>query len=177
MPGGRGAPLLPEEAAAVNDAVSVATRYLSERNRRYIERFGAVEGDDDDDLATVCIDDRDCVFVYDEGGVAKCAIERAYFNGETDFRKPLSCHLFPIRINELFGGSYLRYEKIQQCTPALVNGARQDVPLYRFLEEALVRAFGRSFYDQLAEAVEEHWPELKRKTPPAEPEKGPITEQ
>ena len=150
MPGGRGAPVLDSEVEQIQQAIPAALPYLPPEHSRAIEALGAVEGEPGD-YATTCLDERDCVFVYRQEGVAKCAIERAYFNGETNFRKPISCHLFPIRVEELFGATYLRYEKISECRPALLNGRKHGVPLYQFLEEALTRAFGPEFYAQLAE--------------------------
>jgi hypothetical protein len=152
-PGGRGAPLADEEVELVNAAIPAALPYLSERNRAVIAAQGAVEGTSDN-YATVCIDNRDCVFVYYEGEVAKCAIERAYFNNETSFRKPISCHLFPIRSAELLGGNYLHYERIPECEPALRRGKREKIPLYKFLKEPLVRAYGEEFYDELVASIE-----------------------
>ena len=150
MPGGRGAPVLDSEVELIEQSVAAALPYLPPEHAIAIATFGAVEGESGD-YATTCLDERDCVFVYREEGIAKCAIERAYFNGETSFRKPISCHLFPIRVEELFGATYLRYEKISECRPALLLGRKQGVPLYRFLEDALTRAFGPEFYAQLAE--------------------------
>lgn len=149
MAGGRGAPLEDAEVSLVQEAVQAALPYLSERNRTVIETRGAVEGRPGD-YATRCIDRRDCVFVYYEGDVAKCAIERAHFNGESAFRKPLSCHLFPIRIDHLFDADYLRYERIPECDPAIANGAARAVPLYVFLKEAITRAYGEQYYAALA---------------------------
>src|SRR3954469_4754917 len=88
MPGGRGAPLDEAELALIEEAIPASLKYLSERNRSYIEKHGAVEGRPGD-YATRCINRRDCVFVYYENEIAKCAIERAYFNKEVAFRKPL----------------------------------------------------------------------------------------
>jgi hypothetical protein len=153
MPGGRGAPLDDAEVELVDDATPAAMKYLSDRNRSIIERHGAIEGRSGD-YATRCIDDRDCVFVYHENDIAKCAIERAYFNKEAAFRKPLSCHLFPIRISHLFDGDFLRYERIDECDAALANGAKKGVPLYRFLKEAITRAYGEEFYNELAARIE-----------------------
>lgn len=150
MPGGRGAPLLDSEVELIEQAIPAALPYLSPEHSLAIAAFGAVEGEQGD-YATTCLDERDCVFVYREEGIAKCAIERAYFNGETNFRKPISCHLFPIRVEELFGATYLRYEKINECRPALVKGRQQGLPLYQFLQDALTRAFGPEFYAQLSE--------------------------
>lgn len=153
MPGGRGAPLEEAEVAHIERSTDAALPYLSERNRRTIAAMGAVEGSPGD-RATRCIDNRDCVFVFYQGEVAKCALEQAYFDGKSAFRKPLSCHLFPIRASELFGGEVLRYERISECRPALVNGTRQNVPLYIFLKDALVRAYGRKFYRELVRQIE-----------------------
>jgi hypothetical protein len=153
MPGGRGAPLADEEVTLIEEATPAALKYLPERNREVIRRQGAIEGGHGDH-ATRCIDDRDCVFVYYEGDVAKCAIERAYFNGEASFRKPISCHLFPIRSTEMLGGHYLHYERISECAPARRNGEREGILLYRFLKDALVRAYGEEFYNDLVATIE-----------------------
>ncbi len=153
-PGGRGAPLADEEVELIREAIPAALPYLAERNRRIIGLTGGVEGVPGD-YATVCIDQRDCVFVYYEKDVAKCAIERAHFNGETPFRKPISCHLFPIRVNELFDGTYLHYEKISECRPAVANGEKKGIPLYKFLKDPLTRAFGPEFYAELVARIEE----------------------
>jgi hypothetical protein len=152
-PGGRGAPLSDEEVAFIAEAIPVALPYLSERNQRIITEGGGVEGTPGD-YATRCIDNRDCVFVYYEGDVAKCAIERAYFNGETSFRKPISCHLFPIRSSRLLDGDYLRYERIPECAPGRKRGEQEKTPLYRFLEEPLTRAYGKKFYKGLVDSIE-----------------------
>lgn len=157
MPGGRGAPLGESEVAEIEAAIPHALKYLPERNRRIIERDGAVEGKPGD-YATRCINNRDCVFVYYDNDVAKCAIEKAHFNGEVAFRKPLSCHLFPIRIDQIFDAGYLRYEKISECSQALENGERKGVPLYRFLKDALVRAYGKKFYNELVAQIEKKEP-------------------
>ncbi len=153
MPGGRGAPLEDDEVQLLNDAIPAASKYLTERNRRIIASQGALEGRRGD-YATRCIDQRDCVFVYYDEGAAKCAIEKAYFNGEVPFRKPISCHLFPIRISKVFDMDYLRYEHISECNPALKNGKTAGVPLYKFLKEALVRAYGEEFYAELLQEIE-----------------------
>jgi hypothetical protein len=153
MPGGRGAPVDDAEVAFVRESVDAALPYLPERNREIIRTLGPLEGRSGD-WATRCIDNRDCVFVYYDGAVAKCAIERAHFNGETPFRKPISCHLFPIRVTDVLGGAYLRYEEIPECEGALKNGEKKGIPLYRFLKDALTRAFGKETYDALVEQIE-----------------------
>ena len=147
MKGGAGAPLADEEVQMIKDAVAPASKYLAVESLRVIAEQGVVVGEKGD-YTTRCIDDADCVFVFYENGAAKCAIERAYFNGETSFRKPISCHLFPARVAD-FGGPYVYYEEIPECRPALENGREQGVAAYTMLEESLVRAFGKEWYASL----------------------------
>lgn len=148
MPGGQGAPLEEAEVQLVRDAEKAAFPYLPELNRLVIEIEGSVEGDEGN-RTTRCIDDRDCVFVYYQGDVAKCAIERAWLEGKSEFRKPLSCHLFPIRVDDLFGSHRLRYERISECKPAVERGKEEGIALVDFLKEPLIRAFGEEFYAEL----------------------------
>lgn len=153
MPGGRGAPLTDDEVDHITRATPAAMEHLDERKRSIIEAEGGTEGEPGD-YATRCVDDRDCVYVYYEESVAKCAIERAWQDGKVDFRKPLSCHLFPIRIHELFDTPYLHYERIDECRPAIARGKKEKIPLYQFLREPIVRAFGEEYYEELRRAAE-----------------------
>lgn len=147
MSGGAGAPLLESEIADLRSAVSAALPYLPERSRVWLAEHDPVEGSRDD-YSVACLDDADCVFVYYEGAVAKCGIERAYHNGQTAFRKPISCHLFPIRVAQ-FGGPYLHYEMIAECEPGRANGEARNVLLVESLREPLVRAFGEHAYARI----------------------------
>ena len=88
-----------------------------------------------------------------EKGSAKCGIEAAYNAGAIDFRKPISCHLYPIRIDKLLRGERLRYEEIEECEPGRKRGVTEQIDLVRFLEEPLVRAYGRPFYDELVARI------------------------
>lgn len=140
MEGGAGAPLRNDELDSIQASVEAALPYLSEQSARIIREKGWLIADGDG-LATRCIDDRDCVFVFYDGDVAKCALERAYFNGESTFRKPLSCHLFPVRVAD-FGGDYLYYERIEECTPALARGEATGETVLTTTQSALERAYG-----------------------------------
>lgn len=140
LPGGRGAPLEDDEVIEIRKAYPYAKEYLSALNVSTIETLGMVEGTSGN-YATVCIDRRDCVFVYYEGDVAKCSLERAYVEGKTDWRKPLSCHLFPIRTSS-FGQDSLRYEQIAECKSGREYGRKHKIRLYEFLIEPLTRRFG-----------------------------------
>ena len=89
--------------------------------------------------------------MFYEKNVAKCALERAFHNGESDFRKPLSCHLFPIRVAN-FGGPYLHYEQIEECEPGREMGARLGIPLVESLKDPLIRAYGERTYERIRAA-------------------------
>jgi hypothetical protein len=147
FPGEFGAPVLDEEVPLLEQSLEVVKKYLSKKSLDIIDKNGVVEGFAGA-YTTVCIDKKDCVFVYYDGVVAKCSIEKAYLEGELNFRKPISCHLFPIRVKE-YGGIYLQYEKISECKPALRNGADSGVMLHEMLREALTRAYGKEWYKKL----------------------------
>ncbi len=146
LPGGRGAPLLDSELAELRRAFPAAVRYLPDEHRKAIARDGMFEGVPGS-FTTLCLNDKACVFVYYEGRVARCALDRAYQNGETSWRKPISCHLFPIRVSP-GAGETVRYEKISECSSGRSLGQQSDVPLYEFLKEALIRRFGEAWYDE-----------------------------
>jgi len=152
FPGDKGAPVKDNEVEIMHQCLAAASEYLSERNLKYIEKHGIVEGEKGD-YTTVCIKNRDCVFVYFDSGIAYCALERSYLNGKIEFRKPISCHLFPIRVGN-FNGTYLYYSKIDECKPARERGKQNQVHLTKCLKEALVRAYGDKWYSILAEYIE-----------------------
>ena len=147
LPGGRGAPLLDSEIPEMEAVLPEVLPLLSEEKRRVIEKSGFYEGPRGD-YATTCVDDEDCVFVYRENGIAKCAIERAFNDGKTGFRKPISCHLYPIRINR-FGGDILRYHEIAECKPAVKKGESENVGVIEFLKIPLTRMYGEEWYGKL----------------------------
>ena len=95
---------------------------------------------------------KECVFVYFEDDIAKCAIETAYWEGKTDFQKPISCHLFPIRVSD-FGGDVLRFEKFDECKPAFAAGKNNNITVVEYCEEPLNRLYGKNWYSQLKEAI------------------------
>ncbi|MFY8160173.1 MAG: DUF3109 family protein [Candidatus Kapaibacteriota bacterium] len=146
-PGDYGAPVLDEEVELIEKSKEAAKKYMSAKSIDILNKVGSIDGEKGD-FTTVVIDKKDCVFVFYEADVAKCAIEKAYFNGESEFRKPLSCHLFPIRVGN-FGGKYLYYEKIKECKPALIKGNEQNLPMVNELKDSISRAFGSEFYEKL----------------------------
>ncbi len=146
LSGGEGAPLKKEEISMIQDAIPFAIKYLDERSHNMLQNNDWVGGSGDD-LYVQCIDDADCVFVYREAGIAKCALEKAFHEGATTFRKPISCHLFPIRVRN-FGGEYLSYQPFEECKPALQYGKQEGTLVIHAVKDSLIRAFGEHWYEQ-----------------------------
>lgn len=149
FPSDYGAPVADSEVDIINAILGQVKPYLSKRSLQEIEKRGAVEGKPGD-YSTVSINKRDCVFVYWDGDVAKCAIEKAYFDKKIAFRKPVSCHLFPIRVSD-YGGTYLYYQRFNECDSALVKGHEENVRLVNFLKESISREYGKDWYAKLHE--------------------------
>lgn len=151
MPGGLGAPLLESEIQEIEKAFPAIQKYLSEKHLTVLEETGFAEKVYDG-FVTPCVDNRACAFVTYDGDVAKCSFEKAYLNGEIQWRKPISCHLFPIRVDR---GRWisLRFESIAECEPALKRGSREQIGLVPFLKEPLTRAFGSQWYEELLKST------------------------
>ena len=108
-------------------------------------------------MGTQLINGGPCVFlIKDELGISKCGIEQAYYQGLTKFKKPISCHLYPIRITEnpKQGFIAVNYDRWEICDPACKAGKKEKVPLYKFLQESITRRFGEAFYEELASAAD-----------------------
>lgn len=155
FPGGRGAPLSDDEVELVRSTFPAVRHFLPPEHLAVIERFGLTDGGPGN-YATQCVDGKACVFVYYDGDIAKCAFERGNDEGLTGWRKPLSCHLFPLRIRN--HGTELHYEYFSECAPALERGKAEDVNVHRFVAAPLVRAFGDEWYRQLNETINDQRP-------------------
>lgn len=143
-----GAPLHKEEIPLMQETLPEVLPYLPEEHRTAIEQQGFFEHKDNE-YYTRSLNNKACLFVYyDNLQIARCAIEKAFFDGKVSFRKPVSCHLFPIRISD-FGGDILRYERFSDCQPALANGKAEDVTIAEFCKDSLIRNYGRAWYDEL----------------------------
>lgn len=151
FPGDKGAPLLNEEIDKIKSIYPIVKEYLSKKSRDYIESFGMYEGKEDN-YTTMCIDFEDCVFVYYQNDIALCAIEKAYIDKKIDFQKPISCHLFPIRVSK-YNGTYLYYEKIPQCNPAINHGFDTNTKIYTSVKDALIRAYGIDWYNKYTNSL------------------------
>ncbi len=154
--GDAGAPVELDEVAELEAILPMVWDDLSAEARSVIERQGVVYTDCDGDLVTSIVDNKNCVFTcYDEKGCCCCAIERAYRTGKTSFYKPISCHLYPIRIGQYGAYSAVSYHRWDVCKAAVLLGQKLDVPVYRFLKEPLIRKFGAAWYRELEIAAEE----------------------
>jgi hypothetical protein len=142
-----GAPVNNEEIEMIKTVLPIVREYISQSQIDEIEQNGYYEIKENEMLLN-SVNNRDCVFSFYENSVAKCAIERAYFDGKIKFRKPISCHLFPIRVSD-FGGDVLRYEKFSECTSALEKGKEENTTIAEFCKDSLVRLYGEVWYDKL----------------------------
>jgi len=149
IPGGRGAPLLDSEIDEIGKALPAVSNHLSPEHREAISAQGFFEGIPGS-YFTTCIGREACVFVIQENGIAKCGLEYAYLRGETSWRKPLSCHLFPIRIDR-GRQERIRFEYLADCEPAYDHGATTGTYLSDFLGEALTRVYGKEWMKRFAE--------------------------
>lgn len=154
LSGGRGAPLDDDELVELERAFPVVKKHLSEHHLQTIARHGLYEGIPGN-FTTTCVDDKACVFVYYEDGIARCSLEKCHLEGEIGWCKPISCHLFPIRISS---GSVktLRYEKIAECAPAVEHGRNEEIPMYDFLRNALIRKYGETWYEEFRKECRLH---------------------
>lgn len=146
LEGGRGAPLEDDELLEIKKAYPIVKRYLDDAHIRTIESKGLYEGSPGD-YTTMCVENRACVFVSMEDGIARCSFEKAYLNGETDWRKPISCHLYPLRVRRR-ARDVLQYDVIDECAAGRRRGEQEQIPLAEFLREALTRKYGRAWYKQ-----------------------------
>ena len=152
--GESGAPLDADELPKLEESFPAVKKYLRPKALETIEKKGLWEKDGRNSYGTTCVDDAECVFVTYEGEVAKCAFHIAYQKGEVTFPKPISCHLFPIRVSHNGEHEVLNYEQIKICQPAVKMGRKKNVMLPNFLEEPLVRKYGKKWYKKFVEACQ-----------------------
>lgn len=147
--GDAGAPLEEEEVGILEELLPGIMPYMTEAGRSVVEQSGVFDYDMDGALVTPLVNDRECAFMYESDGCAFCAIEKAYLEHRVPFRKPVSCHLYPIRIDRKNYYDVLEYHRWEICEPARACGAEKGVPLFSYLEEPLVRKYGREWYDKV----------------------------
>lgn len=155
--GESGAPLEKEEVAILEQILPLIWNDLSPEAQQVIQKQGVAYKDTDGEMVTSIVNGKDCVFTYyDEKGICKCAIEKAHKEGKTDFYKPISCHLYPIRLQKYKDFTAVNYHRWRVCKAAVVLGNKEGLKIYQFLKTPLIRKFGEAWYNELCIAVEEY---------------------
>ncbi len=151
--GESGAPLERDELLQIEENLEKVRPFMRSEGIRALEENGPYTVDSDGDFVTSLVGNHgECVFVtFDEKGIAKCALEQAYNAGATSWKKPISCHLYPVRLAQLTEYVAVNYHRWQVCEPACACGATLKVPVYRFLRDPLIRRFGEDWYSELEE--------------------------
>lgn len=153
--GNAGAPLEADEVDILEREYGAYRPYMTAEGIEAVERQGFMVVDADGDYTTPLVNDAECAYARNENGVTLCAIEKAWLEGKTLFRKPISCHLYPIRLVHFSNGSIgLNYHRWSVCEPARRCGRKLGIPVYRALREPIIRRFGEEFYRALEAADE-----------------------
>jgi hypothetical protein len=162
--GDAGAPLEREEMDHLNAVYEVVKPYLTPAGIKEIEGRGRYNYDQEFGWVTPTIEGKMCAYGFrDEKGIIKCGIEQAYYDGKTTWKKPISCHLYPIKISKTRAGEVVNYEpRDKMCRPGCVLGKKLKVPAYVFLKEALIRKYGEDFYSALEQVAEKYFENKKR---------------
>ncbi|MBN1199124.1 MAG: DUF3109 family protein [Bacteroidales bacterium] len=147
--GDAGAPLEEEEISLLDDYLDEIKPFMTPAGIEEIERIGIFDYDAEGRFVTPLIEGMECAYIFFEEGLARCAIEKAYQENKIPFPKPLSCHLYPVRISSIGNEEAVNYHKWYICQPAVENGHRNKIRLYQFLKEALIRKYGEVWYGEL----------------------------
>jgi hypothetical protein len=159
--GDSGAPLDTQEVEDIAGSLDAIKPYMTGEALYQLQSKGFYERDKDGDLVTQCLNGRECVFAFRENGIYSCAIEKANAgNPQTVSQKPLSCHLYPIRISSVGEYTALNYHRWDICSAACTLGTQHSMPVYKFLKNALTRAFGAEWYAELEMVAAEYRKEM-----------------
>jgi hypothetical protein len=153
--GDSGAPLEEDEVKILEDHVQSIKPYMRAEGKRAVNEQGPWMVDRDGDKVTPLVNGEECAYVVFEDGIAWCAIEKAYLDGTVPFQKPVSCHLYPIRVNKLKNAVALNYHRWSICEPARILGEQKGVPVFQFLKDPITRVYGEAFYQEMELVYEE----------------------
>jgi hypothetical protein len=154
--GDSGAPLEDNETKIIEEIYPVVEKYMTEEGKMAVAEQGKWIVDYDGDKVTPLVKNKECAYTYrSKEGIVLCAIEKAFLEKEIDFQKPISCHLYPIRIKSYKEFDAVNYQANQLCVAACVNGEKLGVPVYKFVKTPLIRKYGEEWYKQLEIAVKE----------------------
>jgi hypothetical protein len=152
--GDSGAPLNLDELNILEKIYPAVKPYMTAKGIETIEQQGTSVVDFEGDYTTPCVDgNKECAYVTWENGITKCAIEKAYEAGEVDWKKPISCHLYPIRVTKYPEFEVLYYDRWDICSPACSFGRDLKVSVYQFLKDPLIRKYGADWYQELEEQI------------------------
>jgi hypothetical protein len=148
--GDSGAPLEEKETEIIKQNIAEILPYMKPEGRQTVEKNGVGVLDADGDLVTPLINGEECAYsFYDENANCFCSIERAYIDKKINFRKPVSCHLYPVRVKNANGTAMLNYDRWSICQCARDKGENEKIYVYQFLKDAIIRCFGNEFYAKL----------------------------
>lgn len=160
--GDAGAPITEEEYQKLKEAKDIVWDDLLPSAKERIKEAGVGYIDEEGDLVTQIVDGRNCVFTtYAPGGKCLCAIDKAYREGRCNWRKPISCYLYPLRLTEYPDFTAVNYHRWKICRCAEIAGRAKGIRLYQAMREPLIERFGREWYDELVEACEAYLEEYK----------------
>lgn len=154
--GDAGAPVVKDEIPILHKAYRMLKSELRPESVAVADREGVVVGSEKVGYEISCVNNAECIFVkYDEEDIAYCAIQKAYFEGRFNWEKPLSCHLFPVRLNRIAGFDYANYEYVPTlCSAACDKAEKEGIYLAEFLEGPFIRRYGQDWYDEFIAACE-----------------------
>jgi hypothetical protein len=147
--GDSGAPLEKEEIRLLEDKLDILKEYMSAESAELVQKNGVFEIDVQEKYVTPLLNRKECAFTRFENNIAYCAIEMAWKTGKISFRKPVSCHLYPVRISKFKGCTAVNIHQWHVCSDAWKEGKAKGIPVYVFLKDALIRHFGETWYTQL----------------------------
>jgi hypothetical protein len=156
--GEAGAPVTKEETEILKQIFPKVIPFLRNEGIDAIEKQGFYTTNPVGDFETTLVNKKECAYaIFDDQGIAKCGIEEAFNKGIIDFKKPISCHLYPVRIQEYSRLTAVNYHSWPICDDACVLGKELKVPTYIFVKDALVRKFGNVWFDELDSAAKEYY--------------------
>jgi Fe-S-cluster containining protein len=159
--GDSGAPLDENEIDYLEESILKITPFLRQEGIEVIEKQGVFIKDVEHERVTPLVNGKECAFVVFENGLAACGIEKAYEAGAITFQKPLSCHLYPIRIKSLKHYQALNYDRWDICKAAILLGKKEKLRVYQFLKQPLIRKFGEGWYKELCFVADEYLKSLE----------------
>lgn len=154
--GDAGAPVAANEISALNKAFRELKNELRPRAREVVEQEGLIQGNNKKGYELTCTDGKECVFVtYTEDEIALCSIQKAFYEGRLNWEKPLSCHLFPVRLKKINDFDYGSFEYVPElCSSGCIKGKEDNVYLSEFLKKPLIRRYGNNWYEEFQDACE-----------------------